>query len=125
VSVHLVGTPFLGTHRVYFYSVQYVRWFPVHKDGFQRSASPGRHASMSAQILWKIKNWNTPVDELDVNEFPSVILRAHNNTWVEVMVRYLVEPKNSGRVKKKLFEAVMEELKKYPEKVIFPNTKTR
>ncbi len=65
---------------------------------------------------------DTPVDELDVNEYPSVVLRAHNNTWVEVMVRYLVEPKNSGRVKKRLFEAVMEELKKNPKKVMFPNT---
>jgi len=49
-------------------------------------------------------------------------LTAHANTWVGVIVRYLVEPKNSGRVKKKLFEVVMEELKKHPEKVIFPNT---
>lgn len=65
---------------------------------------------------------DTPVDELDVNEYPSVILRAHNNTWIEVIVRYLVEPKNSGKVKNKLFEAVMAELKKHPEKVIFPNT---
>ena len=65
---------------------------------------------------------DTPVDELDVNEYPSVILRAHTNTWIEVMVRYLVEPKNSGRVKKKLFETVMDELKKYPDKVGFPNT---
>jgi hypothetical protein len=64
---------------------------------------------------------DTPVDELDVNEYPSVILRAHNNTWIEVVVRYLVEPKNSGKVKSQLFEAVMEELKKYPEKVKFPN----
>ncbi|WP_203226820.1 mechanosensitive ion channel family protein [Confluentibacter flavum] len=70
---------------------------------------------------FKIILKDTPVDELDVNEYPSVILRAHNNTWVEVMVRYLVEPKNSGRVKKKLFEVVMEELKKHPEKVMFPN----
>ena len=38
------------------------------------------------------------------------------------MVRYLVEPKNSGSVKNNLFEAVMDELKKNPEKVIFPNT---
>jgi small-conductance mechanosensitive channel len=66
---------------------------------------------------------DTPVDELDVNEYPSVIFKAHNNTWIEVIVRYLVEPKNSGRVKKELFETVMEELKKSPEKVIFPNTK--
>ncbi|MDO8365410.1 MAG: mechanosensitive ion channel family protein [Saprospiraceae bacterium] len=71
---------------------------------------------------FKIILRDTPVDELDVNEYPSVILRAHNNTWVELIVRYLVESKNSGRVKKKLFEAVMDELKKYPEKVMFPNT---
>ena len=68
---------------------------------------------------------DTPVDELDVNEYPSVILKAHNNTWIEVIVRYLVEPKNSGRVKKKLFEVVMDELKKNPEKVTFPNTNMR
>lgn len=71
---------------------------------------------------FKIILTDTPVDELDVNEYPSVILRAHTNTWIEVIVRYLVEPKNSGRVKKKLFEVVMNELKKNPEKVIFPNT---
>lgn len=65
---------------------------------------------------------DTPVDELDVNEYPSVILKAHSNTWIEVVVRYLVEPKNSGRVKMQLFESVMEELKKYPEKVRFPNS---
>ncbi|MFO7999074.1 MAG: mechanosensitive ion channel family protein [Bacteroidales bacterium] len=64
----------------------------------------------------------TPVDELNVDEYPSVILRAHNNTWIEVIVRYLVEPKDSGKVRNKLFEAVMEELKKHPEKVIFPQT---
>ncbi|MGK2861915.1 MAG: mechanosensitive ion channel family protein [Chitinophagaceae bacterium] len=71
---------------------------------------------------FKILLTDTPVDELDVNEYPSVILKAHNNGWIEVLVRYLVEPKNSGRVKKKLFEAVMAELKKNPEKVLFPNT---
>lgn len=67
----------------------------------------------------------TPVDELEVNEFPSVILKAHSNTWIEVVVRYLVEPKKSGQVKKILFDAVMEELKKNPQKVIFPNTNKR
>lgn len=65
----------------------------------------------------------TPVDELDVNEYPSVILKAHENSWIEVTVRYLVEPKSSGRVKKKLFVAVMDELKKHPDKVQFPNMK--
>ena len=68
---------------------------------------------------------NTPVDELDVYEFPSVILKAHSNTWIEVVVRYLVEPKKSGQVKKRLFDVVMDELKKNPQKVIFPNTNRR
>ncbi|WP_373524084.1 mechanosensitive ion channel family protein [Aquiflexum sp.] len=65
---------------------------------------------------------DTPVDEFDVNEYPAVILKANNNTWIEVVVRYLVDPKNSGRVKKELFGKVMSELKKNPEKVRFPNT---
>lgn len=65
---------------------------------------------------------NTPVDELDVNEYPSVLLKAHANAWIEVVVRYLVEPKKSGQVKKRLFDAVMDELKKNPQKVRFPNT---
>lgn len=68
---------------------------------------------------------DTPVDELNVNEYPSVFFRAHTNTWIEVVVRYLVEPKNSGPIKKKLFEVLMEELKKHPELVIFPNTNRR
>lgn len=68
---------------------------------------------------------DTPVDELHVNEYPSVILKAHNNTWIEVIVRYLVEPRNSGWVKKKLFEVVMDELMKNPGKVMFPNTNMR
>ncbi len=64
---------------------------------------------------------DTPVDELDVNEYPSVILQAHNSVWIEVVVRYLVEPKNSGRIKKELFQNLMEELKKNPEKIILPH----
>jgi len=68
---------------------------------------------------------DTPVDELNVTEYPSVVLKANANTWIEVIVRYLVEPKNSGKVKKHLFEAVMNELKKNPDKVIFPNTNKR
>jgi small-conductance mechanosensitive channel len=66
----------------------------------------------------------TPVDELDVNEYPSVLFGAHSNAWIEVTVRYLVEPKSSGKVKQRLFSAVMDELKKHPEKLRFPNTKS-
>lgn len=62
------------------------------------------------------------VEEIEVRERPSVFLRAHENTWIEVTVRFLVEPKNSGRVKTKLFQDIMEDLKKYPDSVSFPNT---
>ncbi|WP_158860585.1 mechanosensitive ion channel family protein [Lunatibacter salilacus] len=65
----------------------------------------------------------TPVDALDVNEYPAVILRAHSNTWIEVTLRYLVEPKKSGQVRGKLVEVIMAELKKYPDKAIFPTNK--
>ena len=68
---------------------------------------------------------NTPVDELDVYEFPSVILKAHSNTWIEAVVRYLVEPKKSRQVRKRLFNVVMDESKKNPQKVILPNTSRR
>lgn len=65
----------------------------------------------------------TPVDALEVNEFPAVLLRAHSNIWIEVTLRYLVEPKKSGQVKAKLFDVIMAELKKYPDKAIFPTNK--
>lgn len=65
---------------------------------------------------------NSLVKELEIKEKPSVIFTAHNNTWIEVAVRFLVEPKNSGPVKSLLFTHIMAELKKNPDKVIFPNT---
>lgn len=62
------------------------------------------------------------VQELEIKERPSVIFTAPDNTWIEVTVRFLVEPKTSGATKSLLFTHIMEELKKHPEKVIFPNS---
>lgn len=67
----------------------------------------------------------TPIDQLEVREYPSIILRAHENTWVEVVVRYLVEPKISGQVKNRIFKNLMEELRKHPDKVLFAKTNMR
>src|ERR1700752_348765 len=44
----------------------------------------------------------TPVDELEIQERPVVHFRASENTWLEAIVRYLVHPKESGRVKTRL-----------------------
>ncbi len=67
----------------------------------------------------------TLIDELEVKERPSIILKAHTNGWIELTVRYLSEPKNSEFVKTNLFEKIMEELLKYPDKIGLPNIKLK
>lgn len=67
----------------------------------------------------------TAIDELDVKEIPSVTFKGHENTWIEVVVRFIVEPKQSGRVKRKIFEKIISKLKESPELVMFPRTNNR
>jgi len=67
----------------------------------------------------------TPVDELEVREHPAVVIRASENTWIDVMVRYLVEPKQAGRVKTRLIKRLLERLNAEPDKVMFPKSNAR
>lgn len=67
----------------------------------------------------------TPVDELEVRRGGSVGFRAHDNTWLEVVVRFLVEPKQSGTVKGRLFTKMMQALRAQPDRVMFPKTNMR
>lgn len=62
----------------------------------------------------------TPVDRLEVRARPSVVFRVADNTWIEAIVRYLVEPKNAGRVKTRLIQKMLDQLNAEPEKVMFP-----
>ena len=62
----------------------------------------------------------TPVDELDVHEHPRVIFRVGENTWLEAIVRYLVAPREAGRVKTRLIKKLLVALNAAPEKVMFP-----
>jgi small-conductance mechanosensitive channel len=62
----------------------------------------------------------TPVDELEVRERPRVIFRVNENTWLEAIVRYLVAPRESGRVKTRLIKKLLAALNAAPEKVRFP-----
>ena len=62
----------------------------------------------------------TPVDELDVREHPRVIFRVGENTWLEAIVRYLVAPREAGRVKTRLIKKLLAALNAAPEKVMFP-----
>jgi len=67
----------------------------------------------------------TPVDELEIQERPVVHFRASDNTWLEAIVRYLVHPKESGRVKTRLTKKLLEKLNAEPERVLFPKSNLR
>jgi small-conductance mechanosensitive channel len=67
----------------------------------------------------------TPVNELDVREKPVVMFRVSDNTWLEVIVRYLVHPREAGRVKTRLLEQLLPALNAAPDKVLFPKSNMR
>ncbi len=68
---------------------------------------------------------HTPVDELQVREHPSVVFRADQNTWIDATIRYLVEPREAGRVKTRLIQKMLQRLNAEPERVCFPKDNMR
>jgi small-conductance mechanosensitive channel len=67
----------------------------------------------------------TPVDELEVNERPRVIFRVSENTWLDAIVRYIVPPREAGRIKTRLIKKLLAELNAAPDKVLFPKGANR
>jgi small-conductance mechanosensitive channel len=67
----------------------------------------------------------TPVHCVDVEERPSVVFRVSDNTWLEAIVRYLVDPKEAGRVKTDLTRKLLAALNGQPERVLFPKSNMR
>ena len=67
----------------------------------------------------------TPVNHLEVQERPVVLFRVSENTWLEAIVRYLVHPKEAGRVKSQLILELLERLNAEPDRVMFPRDSTR
>ena len=67
----------------------------------------------------------TPVNELEVREHPAVIFRVNQNTWIDATVRYLVQPREAGRVKTKLIRKMLERLNAEPDRVKFPKDDNR
>ena len=68
---------------------------------------------------------HTPVDELEIRERPVVHFRPSDNTWLEAIVRYLVHPKESGRVKTRIITKLLERLNAEPQRVLFPKSNLR
>lgn len=67
----------------------------------------------------------TPVDELEIQERPVVHFRVSDFTWIEAIVRYLVHPKESGRVKTRIIKELLDRLNAEPERVLFPKSNLR
>ena len=67
----------------------------------------------------------TPVDELTVQEAPVVVFRANESTWIEAVLRYVVHPKETGRVRSQLIRRLLPRLNAEPELVRFPNGNAR
>ena len=82
-------------------------------------------AMMERVRIYRALLAETPVDELEVREHPSVIFRVSENTWLEAIVRYLVQPKQAGRVKTRLIKKMLTELRAAPDKVMFPKGAAR
>jgi len=87
-------------------------------------------AELGESMLEKVKIFRdllarTPVDHLEVRERPAVLFRVSDNTWLEAIVRYLVHPKESGRVKTQLTRKLLLALNKQPDKVLFPKSNAR
>ena len=67
----------------------------------------------------------TPVDQLEVREYPAVMFRVNSNTWLDAIVRYLVRPKRAGQVKTRLINRLLAELNAAPDRVMFPKGNSR
>jgi small-conductance mechanosensitive channel len=67
----------------------------------------------------------TPVNQVEVQERPVVLFRVNENTWLEAIVRYLVHPKEAGRVKSRLIMELLDKLNAEPDRVLFPRDSAR
>jgi small-conductance mechanosensitive channel len=67
----------------------------------------------------------TPVDQLEVRERPAVFFRVNQNTWIDAIVRYLVYPREAGRVKTRMIRRMLEKLNAEPELAMFPKDNLR
>ncbi len=67
----------------------------------------------------------TPVDQLEVRERPTVIFRVNANTWLDAIVRYVVPPREAGRIKTRLIKKMLAKLNAEPERAMFPKSNAR
>ena len=95
------------------------------------SVGAGVGAALAAGMAWgAVRVYRellaqTPINELEVQERPVVSFRANPNTWIDATVRYLVEPREAGRVKTILTKKMLARLNAEPERAQFPKEDAR
>ena len=62
---------------------------------------------------------------MEIKEYPFVNFRINANTWVEVLLIYLVDPKKASAVRTNLIKKSLNALLKEPDKVMFPKGDNR
>jgi small-conductance mechanosensitive channel len=65
----------------------------------------------------------TPV-ELEVNQRPTVNV-VQQESWVELRLRYLVNPRRATRARNAMYERALAEMNEHPERVKFPVSRNR
>ncbi len=56
---------------------------------------------------------------------PAVFFRVSENTWLEVILRFVVPPREAGRIKNNLMKKLLARLNAAPDRVMFPKGDTR
>jgi small-conductance mechanosensitive channel len=108
------------------FSVAYESDLEFISETMQRIAAEEVGERMMKQVrVFREVLAQTPVNQLEVREYPSVLFRVNANTWLDAIVRYLVPPKEAGRVKTRLIKKLLAELNAAPDKVMFPKGNAR
>jgi small-conductance mechanosensitive channel len=68
---------------------------------------------------------DSPINEMEIKEYPYVSFRIDENTWVEVTVTYLVPPRRAATIRTEIIRKILAEFNKAPSKVLFPNGNSR
>jgi small-conductance mechanosensitive channel len=108
------------------FSVAYESDLDFVAETMQRIAAEevGDHMMQRVRVFRELLA-HTPVDQLEVREYPAVLFRVNQNTWLDAIVRYLVHPKEAGRVKTRLIKKLLAELNAAPDRVLFPKSNMR
>jgi small-conductance mechanosensitive channel len=108
------------------FSVAYESDLQFIAETMQRIAAEevGEHMMKQVRVFREILA-QTPVDQLEVREYPAVLFRTNANTWIDAIVRYLVHPKEAGRTKTRLIKKLLVELNAAPDRVMFPKSNAR